>query len=146
MGAASDASAWATKALALQGGHADALALMSQLHLERRYVGALNTPLVLTECWLLLFVNPPFLPSHRDYKQAHDTIKRLLEIKPSSDSRAGSSVVPHKDANHKDSYGKLAYGNLNLALAPSDRKKPEDAERAKEKLLKVSSSIFSSDI
>ena len=51
-------------------------------------------------------------------------------------------MVPHKDANnHKDSYGKLAYGNLNLALAPSDRKKPEDAERAKEKLLKVSSSF-----
>ena len=36
MGATSDAHTWASKALELQGGHADALALMSQLHMERR--------------------------------------------------------------------------------------------------------------
>jgi RNA polymerase-associated protein CTR9 len=36
MGSSSEAISWATKALELQGGHADALALMSQLYLERR--------------------------------------------------------------------------------------------------------------
>ncbi len=36
MGAASDALQWATRALDLEGGHADALALMSQLYMEKR--------------------------------------------------------------------------------------------------------------
>ncbi len=34
-------------------------------------------------------------------------------------------------------YGRLAYGNLNLALVPPDRRKPEDSQKAEEKLLKV---------
>ena len=38
MGATSEAHRWAVKALELQGGHADALALMSQLYMERRCV------------------------------------------------------------------------------------------------------------
>ena len=37
MGATSEAHRWAVKALELQGGHADALALMSQLYMERRW-------------------------------------------------------------------------------------------------------------
>ena len=36
MGAGAEAFKWATRALELQGGHADALALTSQLHMERR--------------------------------------------------------------------------------------------------------------
>ena len=39
MGATSEAHRWAVKALELQGGHADALALMSQLYMERRWGG-----------------------------------------------------------------------------------------------------------
>ncbi len=36
MGSSTDAFKWASEALKLQGGHADALALMSQLYMERR--------------------------------------------------------------------------------------------------------------
>ncbi len=38
MGSATEARSWAEKALELHDGHADALALMSQLHMERRWV------------------------------------------------------------------------------------------------------------
>eukprot|EP00798_Chlamydomonas_sp_ICE-L_P008150 gene8150-1403_t len=91
-GALGEALSWAQRALNLQGGHSDALALMSQLYMDRR-----------------------------EWKLANDMIKRLLEDRN----------------NAKDSYGHLAYGNLNMAMAPSDRRKDADSKKAEERLVKA---------
>ena len=75
----------------------------------------------------------------RDYKNANDTIKRLLDSKNPGAAGSLSGLGGVVANNQKDAYGRLAYGNLNMALAPTDRKKPDDAEKAREKLVKVRS-------
>lgn len=69
----------------------------------------------------------------RDYKSASDMIKMLQDARMQAEKRQAASGGEHKF----DSYARIASGNLYLATAPMDRKKPEDAKKAEEKLLKA---------
>ncbi len=71
--------------------------------------------------------------------QADTYIKRLLNAgKPPPAAAAGKDgQPPGAAATGSDAYGQLAYGNLLLASAPSDRRKDADARRAENNLYKV---------
>lgn len=85
-------------------GDPNAVALLSQLHMDRR-----------------------------DYKSASEMIKLLQDARMLAEKKQVASGGEHKF----DSYARIANGNLYLATAPIDRKKPEDAKKAEEKLLKA---------
>jgi RNA polymerase-associated protein CTR9 len=105
MGSLNEAIEWANKAMEIgESGDPNAIALLSQLHMDRR-----------------------------DYKSANDMIKMLQDARMQAEKRQAASGGEHKF----DSYARIASGNLQLATAPIDRKKPEDAKKAEEKLMKA---------